>query len=192
MNRIALIMLTLTIILSTQCKKKTTTPANSCTEITDSRDGQKYKVVKIGEQCWMAENLNFETASDSYCYNDDPANCDEHGRLYEWDIAQTACPDGWHLPSKAEVEILIAELGGEKVAGKELKEGGSSGFNFKLSGDKDNSTGYGHKSSWGSIWTSSSKNAYGRYSVNVNKNSNEANINTGHKNAAYSCRCLKD
>jgi uncharacterized protein (TIGR02145 family) len=192
MNRIALIMLTLTIILSTQCKKKTTTPANSCTEITDSRDGQKYKVVKIGEQCWMAENLNFETASKSYCYNDDPVNCDEHGRLYEWDEAQTACPAGWHLPSKSEVETLIADLGGENIAGGKLKEGGATGFNLKMSGAKDNNQGYGLKGSASAIWTSSSSGSIGRYVVTIIKNNNEAHIGQAHKDSANSCRCLKD
>jgi uncharacterized protein (TIGR02145 family) len=192
MNRLTLMLLTLTIVLSTQCKKKTTTPTNSCTEITDTRDGQTYKVVKIGDQCWMAENLNYETASNSYCYNDDPVNCDEHGRLYEWDEAQTACPSGWHLPSKDEVEKLVTDLGGEKVAGKELKEGGSSGFNFKLSGNKDNILGYGLKSSYGSIWTSTSKGSISRLSFSVGKKSDETTINQNHKESALSCRCIKD
>jgi uncharacterized protein (TIGR02145 family) len=174
------------------CKKKTTTPTDSCSEITDTRDGQKYKVVKIGDQCWMAENLNYETATNSFCYGDDPANCDEHGRLYVFDVAQTACPDGWHVPTKAEVETLIAELGGDKVAGGKLKEGGSSGFNLKMSGVKDNVQGYALKGVGVAFWTSTSSGSIGRYAAGVIKSKNEITVSSDHKDSANTCRCIKD
>lgn len=92
----------------------------------DLRDGKKYKTVKIGNQTWMAENLNFKT-QDSYCYEDNESKCSKYGRLYKWQVALKACPAGWHLPSKEEFDILIKTVGGEKIAGEKLKS--KSGWN---------------------------------------------------------------
>lgn len=92
----------------------------------DLRDGKKYKTVKIGNQTWMAENLNYEIA-DSYCYNNDTSNCKKYGRLYTRDAALKACPAGWHLPSMDEFKALIETVGGEKIAGEKLKS--KSGWN---------------------------------------------------------------
>ncbi len=87
---------------------------------TDPRDGKVYKTVKIGEQVWMAQNLNYE-AEGSVCYNNDPANGEKYGRLYDWETAKKACPSGWRLPSKEEWQTLVDFAGGNEIAGKKLK-----------------------------------------------------------------------
>ena len=67
----------------------------------DTRDGETYKIVKIGDRIWMAENLRFSTAN-SKCYKDDPNNCKEYGALYMLSEAKNACPTGWRLPTATE------------------------------------------------------------------------------------------
>jgi uncharacterized protein (TIGR02145 family) len=93
---------------------------------TDSRDGKTYKIVKIGTQTWMAENLSYN-AYGSKCYGNQESNCQKYGRHYDWNTAMKACPKGWHLPSDAEWTTLTDFVGGSNVAGTKLKA--KSGWN---------------------------------------------------------------
>ena len=107
------------ITLATPCK---TEAEDNCEygTLADSRDGQTYKTVKIGDQVWMAENLNYENGN-SMCYSDDTTKCSKSGRIYTWDAAKEVCPSGWHLPDSLEWEALFSAVGTRGKAGRNLK-----------------------------------------------------------------------
>lgn len=95
--------------------------AQESENFTDPRDGQIYKTVNIDNQIWLAENMDFKTKENSWCYNDDSSYCKIYGRLYTWNTAKEACPKNWHVPSEDDWQKLIDFLGGEKIAGQKLK-----------------------------------------------------------------------
>ena len=144
------------VTLATRCKTET---EDNCEYgiLLDERDGQEYKTVKIGNQWWMAQNLNYEIAG-SRCYERNESNCARSGRFYTWAAAMDSiaafsdngkgcgknltcspaypvrgiCPGGWHLPSKDEWNILIETVGGASAAGKTLRT--TTGWLYKENG----------------------------------------------------------
>lgn len=89
---------------------------------------KEYRTVRIGNRCWFADNLNRTTKTgegDSKCYEDNDANCEKYGRLYNWmgatrsttsqyntgEEVRGICPAGWHLPSNREWIQLFADMG---------------------------------------------------------------------------------
>lgn len=102
----------------------------------DERDGQEYKYTTIGNQVWMAENLNYD-AQGSICQGRDPSKCELYGRLYSyvghdpdraidtinWNFIESVCPNGWHLPTLTEWKQLGSIVGGigTEIAASRLK-----------------------------------------------------------------------
>ncbi len=126
----------------------------------DRRDGKFYKLVTIGNQVWMAENLNYDTANGtgSWYYNDSAAY-DSLGRYYNWYTARKAAPPGWHLPSMDEISALLIYFNNNTSAAfQSLVRGGSSGFDFIPAGRRNEYGRFGglHNPGWetGGMWTS--------------------------------------
>lgn len=182
-------------------------PAISYGEITDNRDGQIYKTVVIGEQTWMAENLNYETEN-SYCYNDSAKYCDKYGRLYTWAAAKNACSDDWHLPTMEEFLTLITAVGGYNKNGtytkggmlKSLSEWRNSGNGFDNYGFSALPAGQGksfiNESIYAYFWSSTEYNNGDKsraFSMTLDYNSDIVGLVTADKiYAVLSIRCVKN
>lgn len=89
---------------------------------TDTRDGNTYHWVQIGEQVWMSENLAYKPSKGNWwIYNNNPFYTSKVGYLYDWHTAMAVCPPGWHLPNNSEWRQLENHLGGSNIAGTRLK-----------------------------------------------------------------------
>lgn len=75
----------------------------------DKRDEQRYELTSLNGKTWMAQSINYETATGSTCYENNDTYCDVYGRLYTYEAAQSACPGGWHIATRAEFEEAKAE-----------------------------------------------------------------------------------
>ena len=195
----------------------------------DLRDGQTYRTVKIGDQVWMAENLNLETDK-SFCYNDSVEYCDKYGRLYTWAAAMDSagtwntngkgcgygkacaptytfpvrgvCPDGWHLPSKAEWEELLDAVGDSSNVGKILKStsgwrsgNGTDDFGFSVLPAGDGWLYNGTYEDEGVrvfYWISTERNSAYAYFIAFYNNSDGTYISRNRKDNEFMVRCVKD
>jgi len=95
---------------------------------------QQIETIKIGNQEWMKYNLKKDVLG-SICYDKDSLNCEKYGRLYFWQAALYACPEGFRLPTDKDWSELTEYIGGEDDAGKKLKINGDSGFDAELAGN---------------------------------------------------------
>lgn len=181
---------------------KYTIPPPEFSTFTDPRDGQKYITVKIGNQWWFAQNLNYQTGN-SWCYDDKPSNGNIYGRLYDWQSATTACPEGWHLPCETEWVALTNSLCGENCAGSKLKNTfgwdapngdatNSSGFSGLPGGLRDTTGAFLGLGKYGYWWLATeydSSSAYTRTLYYTGGSMGRINI---EKLYGLSVRCIKD
>ncbi len=182
--------------------------------------GKIYNTVLIGEQCWLRENLDVglmitsnskndnqrsNNIIEKFCYDNDTNNCVLFGGLYQWDeimqydsVKQGICPNGWHIPTQAEYEILNNTVGKNgnalKTVGKDNVSTNTSGFSALLSGFRSSLDGSFHRiSSSTNFWSSTSKGKSGdAYRMTLFNSVAIVSLSSSNKYRGYSVRCLKD
>ena len=194
-------------------------------------DGNVYQTVEIGDQVWMAENLKvtqyrdgtaiptghsnsewdnlYDTETGAYAvYDNNESNADTYGYLYNWyavNDSRNIAPDGWHVPTDDEWQILVDYLGGSSVAGGKMKETGTehwnspntgatneSGFTALPGGYRYSGGNYGYVGYDGYFWSStegSSGSAWGRV---LDYFHSEVSCSSYGKQGGFSVRCLRD
>ena len=206
----------------------------------DSRDGKTYKTVQIGDKVWMAENLNYDYnhgSAKSVCYENKPENCEKYGRLYTWAAAMDSaaifskdgarcgyrkecdaigtvrgvCPEGWHLPSKEDLEEL-KKLAGQKAgdidkAGTVLKSTTGWKDDDSKSGNGSDSLGFGalpagyYGSNYGYFgyggyraffWSSTEDDSDAAYRLILSYGNEDARLRSRYKIHGFSVRCVKN
>jgi uncharacterized protein (TIGR02145 family) len=195
-------------------------PCPNAPTVTDA-DGNVYPTIQIGNQCWMAKNLNvgrfvYSTTGtedhsnlsnngiiEKYCLSNNLDSCKLYGGLYDFDEAmgytdiegvQGICPHGWHIPTVADWNILDA-LYKWGDAGLQIKVGGGSGFEGYYAGDRHAQGQFFSNGSSGFFWVSGSF-IYDTYNDGYIREIAACNglITTNHfnKKTGLSVRCIKN
>lgn len=217
-RKVKILALLVAILIFSMCSKKDPEPKPET--ITDI-DGNTYKIVKIGTQTWMAENLNVthynngdpilniigtqwdDQVAGAYCaYDNSSDKRAVYGLLYNWYAATDSrkiCPTGWHIPSDTEWETLEA-------TGLELKEQGTShwltpnncraqfsGFDGLPGGVVGYEGNFNSMGENGWWWTSSEADVNNAWaSIMTNNNTGLTGWITGDKWSGVSVRCIED
>jgi uncharacterized protein (TIGR02145 family) len=217
------------VILSFSCNKKN----DIAPETVADRDGNVYHTTTIGTQVWMVENLRttkfndgtsiplvtenpewISMTSPGYCwYNNDAANKNTCGALYNWFTVSTGklSPTGWHIPSDAEWTTLINYLGGENSAGGKMKSAGTiedgtgawhepntgatneSGFSANPGGFRNYYDGsfFGLGGS-AVFWTSTEDSTDCAWRRGLNYNAGDVARSSVSNKLGFSIRCIRD
>ena len=178
------------------------------------------KTVKIGNQVWISENLNVsafrngdpipeaktyeewdsarEKGTPAWCYyENDPENGKKYSKLYNWyavNDPRGLAPEGWHIPSKDELEILLNKYGGEgSKAYNVLIHGGASGFSSLFGGWRGEGGDFGLAGVYAGYWsTTQEDNKQAAWNLSIDSRDKYALLFTPMMSSGCSVRCVKD
>ncbi|GBD86851.1 fibrobacter succinogenes major domain (Fib_succ_major) [bacterium BMS3Abin03] len=149
---------------------------------------------------------------EKYCYDDDPANCDTYGGLYQWNETmqyitpdsttpgvQGICPPGWHIPTLDEFTTLSDAVGGDGNALKEIGQGtgggagtNTSGFSALLAGTRFNNGYFNRIGNNAFFWGSTEYYSGGANDLYFYGDGSYIYFGYGYKEDGFSVRCVKD
>lgn len=203
-----------------------------CATVTVNYSGKTYNAVQIGTQCWLKENLDVGNmiidpqnqvnngTIEKYCYDNNSANCNSYGGLYQWAEAvqykngandtttpnpafsgnvQGICPNGWHIPTSTEFKILSdfsnSNSNSLKAIGQGTGEGAgtnSSGYSALLSGFRFKSGGFGNAGFDAISWSTTESDMNNSLYFYLNYSNTNIYLYNNSKSFGFSVRCLID
>lgn len=170
--------------------------------LTDKRDGNTYRCIKMADgRWWMGENLKYNITGSTF-YDNDPANLEKYGRLYNWQDARNATPENWSVPSdddwkKLEIALGMTQADADAATvwrnsgnvGSQLKESGNSGIDLLMGGYQHTGGSYLNLGIYGRYWTSTESGATA-WDRDVYSNKTGVYRGTFSKAYRYSVRCI--
>jgi len=179
-----------------------------------------YGVKKIGDLVWMTKNYNCNVPG-SKCYEGKDPNCNKYGRLYDWATAmgidpmyndeywgegdynhKGICPNGWHIPSRADWENLEDAVGGDatklKSSNQSSWEPNDSYYGTNESGFNAMPGGYGvYYNNFYDLglyghWWSATEDGYDAYNLLMEYDTDYVTYESELKDNLYSVRCVKN
>jgi uncharacterized protein (TIGR02145 family) len=201
------------------CKKENPEKTN---EVTDY-DGNVYGIITIGTQQWLDRNLDVSHYRNGDLipngigsaggqgawsnFNDNPELGEIYGKLYNAAAVHDArglAPEGWHVATREEWELLISTAGGMEAAGGKLKETGTEHwldpntdatdqYGFKALPGGYGSSAFYYMGNYGGFYTSSkTASETETYMIWVYYNDARVEIDSDFGGTGYSVRCVKD
>jgi len=204
MKKLTFIFIFSFIIFLSNCKNETSSSGTDNSSDCVDFSGRKYKTIKIGNQIWMAENLNvgqYINASkdqtlngivEKYCYNNDSLISITEGGLYQWSelFEPNFCPKGWRIPNEKDFSDLIKFIGGSSK-GDRLMGNGDLGFNCNFSGNCWHGK-FSDSGTKGYYWTKSEKDSKNAVFVLVSTLCPDILFYDDTKISGLSVRCIKE
>lgn len=212
------------IILLTACDKN----SDAVPPLADI-DGNAYDTVKIGSQFWMQQNLKTShyrngdpipeitslllwstLTSGAWCWynNDSVKYASVYGKLYNWyavNDQRGLAPEGWHVATDPEWSALVFSLGGDLIAGGEMKEKGTkhwfapnvdatnnSGLTCLPGGYRGDSGYFVYIGDTGAWWSSTGTDATDAFYRNMSYQNGRIYKGDGAITIGYAVRCVRD
>lgn len=158
----------------------------------DPRDWNVYETLELNGQTWMAKNLNYHVPGKSWFIQGDSLDPQKFGRLYTWEAAKTACPEGWHLPSDTDWQEMIKLYGGDIGAFSALMEGGNTNFTAVLGGKRGPSGSLVEQNLNAYYWSNTEMDKDAAQFISFLSEFEVLTSSTTSKSWGYSCRCIAD